>query len=259
MRGVGKVEHLHLLGDGIAYCDREFVFAAPEIVAVEEVAERHDARSVVGDLDAHGVGQGDDANAAGLEAQGDVFLKLLDFGDLDARGRSDLVEGDGGADDGLHIVHRDLVGLQGGDDLVVVAGELFAADFALAGGVVAKEFDAWELVPGEAFRRIHTVVDGLELLDLGLQSVVGDDLDVDSGAVGCGRFGGAGFGRVYGCLRRGSGLRGFLFLRLFYGFFSLFYLFLGLFGLLFGLGSLFLFNAGLSGAEGVDPVGELAG
>ena len=190
VRGVCQVEHLHFLGDGVADGDRKFVFAVAERVVVEEVAQRHYALLFVGDLDTHGVGQGDHANAAGLEAQGYVFLKLLDFRNLHAGGGSDLVEGDGGADDSLYVFHVDAVGLEGLANLVVVLGEFDAAHFALAGGMLAEQFDAGEFVPGKALGGVHTVVDGFEFLHLGLQGIVFYNLYVD--VAGGGFFGGAG-------------------------------------------------------------------
>ena len=91
VRGIGQVEDLHLLGNGVADSYRQLSLAFAEGGVVQKGFERHDGGHVVGHLDAHGIRQGGDSHAPGAQAYADVFLQLLDGGDLHARRGIDFI------------------------------------------------------------------------------------------------------------------------------------------------------------------------
>ena len=91
VRRIGQVEHLYLLGDGIADGHRKFRLGTAEGIVVEHGLQRHDGRPVVGHLDSHGVLQGNHAYALGIQRHSNIFLQTLDGRDLHAGSRIYLI------------------------------------------------------------------------------------------------------------------------------------------------------------------------
>ena len=161
VRGVGQVEHFHLLGNGVTDGDRQFCLAVTEGRIVQKSLERHDGRFVIGHLNAHGVRQGGDTYALGIERDADIFLELLDGGNFNTGGRIYLIQCNGGTYHGRYIAHLDFVAGQGCADLVVVAAELILRHLMAGAGIVPQNVQRRRFVLGQAIRRIQAVVDGL--------------------------------------------------------------------------------------------------
>ena len=55
VRGIGKVKHLHLLGNGVTNCHGKFGLGVTERGVVDKSLQGHNRSLVVGNLDTHGV------------------------------------------------------------------------------------------------------------------------------------------------------------------------------------------------------------
>ena len=121
VRGIGQVKDLDLLRNGIAYGYGQFGLALAEGGIVQERLQRHYRRRVVGHFDTHRVGEGNHPHSPGIQRHGYIVLKVLYGRNLHSGGRIDLVQGDRGAHNGLHVHHLDLVVGEGSPYLVVVA------------------------------------------------------------------------------------------------------------------------------------------
>lgn len=125
---LGEVDHEHFVGDGLAEGDGEFVLGLAELLGVDDALHGDDLWAGVGDFDTDGAfagNGGDDADAEGGEAEGDVVLEVADLGDADAGGGGDLVEGDGGTDGGGDLADFYAEVAEDFDDAVLVGLEFF--------------------------------------------------------------------------------------------------------------------------------------
>ena len=179
MRGVGEVEDLDLLSDGISYRDGEVGLAVAEGFVVQQALQGHDRGVVVGHLYADGIGQRHDAHSLGVQGQGYVLLELADVCDLHSGRGIDLVQGDRRAYHGLYVHDLYLVVRERSAYLVVVALEFFHRNVPAGCSVAFEEVQGRELVLGQAFGHVQAVVDGRQVFrDFVEKVLVPDDFHV---------------------------------------------------------------------------------
>ena len=176
---VGQVEYLDLLSDSITDGDRQFRLALAEGFIIEKGLERYYRSKVIGNFNTDGIFQCHHAYSLGPQRHGNIFLELLDVGDLDSRGGIDFVQRDRRTYDGRHVVDLYLVVGESSTYLVAVAYEFLCRDLVAVAVVGFEQFQRWrEIKLGQPVWRVQTVVDRLELfLDIGVKAfaVVGFD------------------------------------------------------------------------------------
>ena len=163
---LGQVYHEHFVRDGLAERNGKLHLGLLEFARVQDAAHRHNVGLGVRHLDTDGALAGyggDDADAEGAEAQGDVVFQVADAGDAHTLGGGHLIQGDGGAYSGLNLIDLHTEALQHSHNLVLVGFLLFLVDVGLAVVVVLLE---------QVERGVFVAGEGLQGVDGGAQRIV---------------------------------------------------------------------------------------
>ena len=139
MGSLGQVEHVDLVGDGLAHRTGQLHRRLLEFLRVEHRLHRHNALLGVWHLDADGATSWDrrnDTDALSGEAQSNVVLQVTYLGDANTLGRCNLIERDSGAYGGLDARNLYAKGTQHLHDAVLVGRLLSHIDIGLAVVVV---------------------------------------------------------------------------------------------------------------------------
>ena len=164
VRNLRQIHHEHLVGDGLAQCDRQLHLGFLELLGVQDALHAHDVRLGIRHLDTDGSlarDRSDDTDTQGSEAQGDIILQVLDLGDAHTLGRLNLVEGDGrthGGTDGLDLYAEVAQHL---DDSVLVGLLLLFVDRHLLVVVFLQQVEGRVLVSCERLLRIDRRIEHL--------------------------------------------------------------------------------------------------
>ena len=145
MRSIGKVEGLHLLGNGISYRYRKLCLAVTEGLVVEHRLQRNDGRSVVRNLDSDTVRQCDDSHSACSKSHGYLPVEILDCGHAHTGRRNHLVKSHSRSYHRCHPVHLDPVILKGSPDTVVIDVQLLLAHLMLSFRIILQKIKRREL------------------------------------------------------------------------------------------------------------------
>ena len=164
VRNLRQIHHEHLVGDGLTQCDRQFHLGFLELLGVQNALHAHDVRLGIRHLDTDGSlarDRSDDTDTQGSEAQGDIILQVLDFGDAHTLGRLNLIEGDGrthGGTDGLDLYAEVAQHL---DDSVLVRLLLLFVDRHLLVVVFLQQVEGRVLVSSERLLRVDWRIEHL--------------------------------------------------------------------------------------------------
>ena len=135
MRCFGQVEHEHLVGNRLTDGTGEFHLRLLEFLRVKYRFHRHNRRFSIRNLNTDSAlarNRGDDTDAKGREAQGDIILEGAHLGNTDTGRQRDLVKRDGRTDRGLDAGDLDTKGTEHLHDAVLVGGLLSHIDERLA-------------------------------------------------------------------------------------------------------------------------------
>ena len=164
VRNLRQIHHEHLVGDGLAQCDRQFHLGFLELLGVQDALHAHDVCLGIRHLDTDGSlarDRSDDTDTQGSEAQGDIILQVLDLGDAHTLSRLNLVESDGrthGGTDGLDLYAEVAQHL---DDSVLVGLLLLFVDRHLLVVVFLQQVEGRVLVSCERLLRIDRRIEHL--------------------------------------------------------------------------------------------------
>ena len=164
VRNLRQIHHEHLVGDGLAQCDRQLHLGFLELLGVQDALHAHDVCLGIRHLDTDGSlarDRSDDTDTQGSEAQGDIILQVLDLGDAHTLSRLNLVESDGrthGGTDGLDLYAEVAQHL---DDSVLVGLLLLFVDRHLLVVVFLQQVEGRVLVSCERLLRIDRRIEHL--------------------------------------------------------------------------------------------------